>query len=132
MVSWKFKTKSWWTNFCFLDNLPPYFGTLNHIEQPRIRSERRIPIQVDKESEKDFYQPEYHPRNEQNWINANFSNQQSTSNQNAYWTGSEWTPKIPASEQIQITPPPRYQGSNIPSRTFRILQMMTGEDVNYY
>lgn len=39
-------------------------------------------------------------------------------------------PCVPPSQQMQPPSPLRYQGSAIPSRSFRMLQMMTGEDDN--
>ena len=38
--------------------------------------------------------------------------------------------RLPPSQQPQQPSPPKYSGGNIPSRSFRVLQMMTGEDVN--
>lgn len=107
------------------DKLPAYYGTLNHIEQPRIRSERRIPIQV--EGNNNFSFPEYHSKNEQNWIYQN-GNFHSTPVNSSFWTEPEWVPQIPAHKQRQSSDRLLYQGANIPSRTFRLLQMLSNED----
>lgn len=37
--------------------------------------------------------------------------------------------KLPPSERPHEPPPSKYTGANIPSRSFRILQLITGEDV---
>lgn len=122
-----------------LDKLPAYYGTLNHIEQPRIRSERRIPIQVEDSfsSNSTNIQPEYHSKNEQSWIYQNnsyepfssFSSPSINSNTSgSFWQQPEWVPQVPASRQPQITSMPKYQGGNIPSRSFRILQMLADDN----
>lgn len=120
------------------DKLPAYYGTLNHIEEPRIRSERRIPIQVEENSRRDnyssAYNPEYHSKNEQTWIYQNHhsslpsSANSSSLSDGSFWTQPEWVPQVPASKQAQLSTPLRYQGANIPSRTFRLLQMLANED----
>lgn len=122
------------------DKLPAYYGTLNHIEEPRIRSERRIPIQVENSRRDNYssagaYNPEYHSKNEQTWIyqNNHHSSLPSSANSSSlsdgsFWTQPEWVPRVPASKQAQLSTPLRYQGGNIPSRTFRLLQMLANED----
>ena len=38
--------------------------------------------------------------------------------------------KLPPSERPPDPTPPKYMGGNIPSRSFRVLQLMTGEDID--
>ena len=93
-----------------------YTGSLNHIEPPRVRGEVRIPVQV-----------EGRPQSTSYW-NAPVQSYSSSSSSSytARHQGAFSEPEIGISAYAPI-PPTRYTGGHIPSRSFRLLQMMTGE-----